>query len=224
MRLTSYAARKNREYRVCIKTVKSIEPQVAWRRFRRHKMALVGIGLLIAIILYVAVGAFFYSEVDANRTDLSITLSPPSREHPFGTDGTGRDILARTIHGGQISVLIGLCAVVVLMNVGVLIGATSGYYGGLIDAIPMRFTEAIVQHPPTFPAHLAVQISSWQGSNLQTVGPLVQRQRGGHHRRHRTDQLDVPGSHRAGELPFPQGAGVRDGRSLHRHAPQPAVA
>ncbi|MCK4963209.1 MAG: hypothetical protein KAS19_12010, partial [Anaerolineales bacterium] len=63
--------------------------QVAWRRFRRHKMAMVGIGLLVAIILYVTVGALFYSEADANRTDLSITLSPPSRDHPLGTDGTG---------------------------------------------------------------------------------------------------------------------------------------
>jgi peptide/nickel transport system permease protein len=124
--------------------------QMAWRRFRRHKMAMFGACLLIAVILYVIVGAFVFSEEYANRNDLSITLSPPSREHPFGTDGTGRDILARTIYGGQISILIGLCAVVVSVTVGVVVGAIAGYYGGVIDAILMRFTEAMFNIPQLF--------------------------------------------------------------------------
>ena len=124
--------------------------QMAWRRFRRHKMAMFGVCLLIGIILYVIGGAFVFSEKYANRNDLSIRLSPPSREHPFGTDGTGRDILARTIYGGQISIIIGLCAVVVSVTVGVLVGAIAGYYGGLIDAILMRFTEAMFNIPQLF--------------------------------------------------------------------------
>jgi len=124
--------------------------QMAWRRFRRHKMAMFGACLLIGIILYVIVGAFFLSEKYANRNDLSIKLSPPSREHPFGTDGTGRDILARTIYGGQISIIIGLCAVVVSVTVGVLVGAIAGYYSGVIDAILMRFTEAMFNIPQLF--------------------------------------------------------------------------
>jgi len=124
--------------------------QMAWRRFRRHKMAMFGVCLLIGIILYVIVGAFFFSEKYANRNDLSIKLSPPSLEHPFGTDGTGRDILARTIYGGQISIIIGLCAVVISVTVGVLVGAIAGFYGGLIDAILMRFTEAMFNIPQLF--------------------------------------------------------------------------
>lgn len=124
--------------------------QIAWRRFRRHKMAMFGACLLIGIILYVVVGAFVFSEEYANRNDLSITLSPPSQEHPFGTDGTGRDILARTIYGGQISIIIGLCAVVVSVTVGVVVGAIAGYYGGLIDATLMRFTEAMFNIPQLF--------------------------------------------------------------------------
>jgi peptide/nickel transport system permease protein len=123
---------------------------MAWRRFRRHKMAMLGACLLIGIILYVIGGAFVFSEEYANRNDLSITLSPPSQEHPFGTDGTGRDILARTIYGGQISILIGLCAVVVSVTVGVVVGAIAGYYGGVIDAILMRFTEAMFNIPQLF--------------------------------------------------------------------------
>lgn len=124
--------------------------QMAWRRFRRHKMAMFGACLLIGIILYVIAGAFFLSEKYANYNDLSIKLSPPSKEHPFGTDGTGRDILARTIYGGQISILIGLCAVVVSVTVGVVAGAIAGYYGGAIDAILMRFTEAMFNIPQLF--------------------------------------------------------------------------
>ncbi len=139
--------------------------QVAWRRFRRHKMAMAGIGLLVAIILYVTVGALLYSEAYANRTDLSITLSPPSRDHPFGTDGTGRDILARTIYGGQISVLIGLCAVIVSVTVGVLIGAISGYYGGIIDAVLMRFTEAMFNIPQLF---LLILLAKFLGGKIPT--------------------------------------------------------
>ena len=124
--------------------------QMAWRRFRRHKMAMFGACLLIGIILYIVVGAFFFSESYANYNDLSIKLSPPSRGHLFGTDGTGRDILARSIYGGQISIIIGLCAVVVSVTVGVLVGAIAGYYGGLIDAILMRFTEAMFNIPQLF--------------------------------------------------------------------------
>jgi len=139
--------------------------QVAWRRFRRHKMAMVGIGLLFAIILYVTVGALFYSEADANRTDLSITLSPPSRDHPLGTDGTGRCILARTIYGGQISVLIGLSGVIISVTVGVVIGAISGYYGGFIDAILMRFTEAMFNIPQLF---LLILLSKFLSGKIPT--------------------------------------------------------
>jgi len=124
--------------------------QVAWRRFRQHKMAMFGAGLLIAIILYVTAGAFLFSEADANRTDLSLKLSPPSREHPFGTDLTGRDLLARTIYGGQISIIIGILAVVVSVVVGVLIGAIAGFYGGVVDSILMRFTEAMFNIPQLF--------------------------------------------------------------------------
>jgi len=144
--------------------------QVAWRRFRQHKMALAGAVLLIAIILYVTVGALFYSEADANRTDLSITLSPPSRDHPFGTDGTGRDVLARAIYGGQISILIGLCAVIMSVTVGVLIGAISGYYGGFIDAVLMRFTEAMFNIPQLFLLILLAKFFSGKIPTFELLG------------------------------------------------------
>lgn len=121
--------------------------QLVWLRFRRHKMAVFGVIVLILLILYATVGALFFTEAEANFTDTGIRLSAPSAEHPFGTDPIGRDILARTIFGGQISLMIGFVAVLVEVIVGVLIGAIAGYYGGAIDNILMRFTEAMFNVP-----------------------------------------------------------------------------
>ena len=124
--------------------------QLAWQRFRRHKMALAGTALLLLVMLYVTVGAFLFTEEYANHNDLASKLQSPSATHPFGTDGTGRDILARTIYGGQISIIIGLLAVLVSVTLGVLIGATAGFYGGIVDSILMRFTEAMFNIPQLF--------------------------------------------------------------------------
>jgi peptide/nickel transport system permease protein len=124
--------------------------RLAWLRFRRHRMAIFGLFLLAALGAYVLAGSFVFSEKYANYNETSIRLLPPSQEHPFGTDVVGRDILARTIYGGQISLLIGVASVAVSLCVGILIGAFSGYYGGLVDAILMRFTEAVMNIPRIF--------------------------------------------------------------------------
>jgi peptide/nickel transport system permease protein len=129
--------------------------QLVWLRFRRHKMALAGAVLLILLILYATVGALFFTEAEGNYTDTSIRLQAPSAEHPFGTDTVGRDLLIRTIYGGQISLLIGITAVILQIIIGVLIGAISGYYGGWIDSVLMRFTEAVF-NIPTIPLLLVL--------------------------------------------------------------------
>jgi peptide/nickel transport system permease protein len=124
--------------------------ELFWRRFRRHKMALFGLVVLCLLVLYSLGGALFFTEAYANRTDTVMRLQPPSRAHPFGTDTVGRDILARTIYGGQISLLIGLSAMLVGVVIGVTIGALAGYYGGWLDSILMRFTEAMLNIPQLF--------------------------------------------------------------------------
>ena len=144
--------------------------QVAWRRFRRHKMAIAGIFMLLAIILYVTIGTFFFTEAEANYTDLSITLQPPSSEHPFGTDMVGRDILARTIYGGLISIIIGMLAVVVSILLGVLVGAVSGYYGGVTDSVLMRFTEAMFNIPSLFLLIILAKMLSGRVPNFTFMG------------------------------------------------------
>jgi peptide/nickel transport system permease protein len=129
----------------------SVKPQslsrMALRRFLRHRAALMGTVLLLGVILYVVVGSLRFSEAEANFNDTSLSLNPPSAEHPFGTDRVGRDVLMRTIYGGQISLMIGLFAVIVEVGLGTIVGALSGYYGGWIDSILMRFTEAMLSIP-----------------------------------------------------------------------------
>lgn len=117
------------------------------RRFVKHKGAMFGLVILIVVILYVVIGSFVFTETYANRNDTSVRLMAPTAEHLFGTDRIGRDILARTVYGGQISLMIGLLAVLVEVTLGTLVGAVSGYYGGVVDSVLMRITEAALSMP-----------------------------------------------------------------------------
>lgn len=121
--------------------------QRALNRFLRHRMAVIGMTLLLLIIGYVTIGSIFYTEAFANYNDTGLRLLPPSIEHPMGTDTIGRDILARTIYGGQISLLIALSAVLTSVTIGVTVGVLSGYYGGWLDITLMRLAEAMLSIP-----------------------------------------------------------------------------
>jgi peptide/nickel transport system permease protein len=124
--------------------------QMTWRRFRRHKMAIAGVVTLILLFIYSFVGGLIYTAEVANFTDTSARLQPPSAEHPFGTDTVGRDILARTVQGGRISLTIGVSVAVLEIVLGIIIGAAAGYFGGSIDNMLMRFTEAMLIIPSLF--------------------------------------------------------------------------
>jgi len=125
-----------------------IEPltirQIISRRFLRHRMAVFGLVMLVAVMLYVTAGAFFYTESQGNRTNLLNKGTPPSEAHPFGTDLVGRDVFIRSIYGGQISIAIALVSVAISISVGTAIGVISGYYGGLMDGLLSRVTEAFL--------------------------------------------------------------------------------
>jgi peptide/nickel transport system permease protein len=140
--------------------------QLGWLRFRRHKMALFGGVILILLFVFSFGGSFFYTEKYANFNDTSQRLLAPSAEHPFGTDSIGRDILARTIYGGQISMFIGLVAVIIETILGIIIGALAGYYGGVIDSILMRITEAMLNIPTIF---LLIVMAKFFGGNVPEI-------------------------------------------------------
>ena len=132
------------------------------RRFRRHRMAMIGLGLLVLLMLYITFAGLAANgycrplkqnvsgEAWANCNDTSLKLKPPSAGHIFGTDIIGRDIFARTVYGGQISMLIGICAALVEVILGALVGSIAAYYGGWIDSLLMRFTEAMLNIPSLF--------------------------------------------------------------------------
>jgi peptide/nickel transport system permease protein len=143
--------------------------QMTWRRFRRHKMALVGAVVIVLLFVYAFGGALIYSEADANFNDTGLRLTAPTAAHLFGTDTVGRDILIRTIYGGQISLLIGLTAVILETVIGVFVGAIAGYYGGTIDAFLMRFTEAALNIPQLF---LLIVMAKFFGGNVPDMTVL----------------------------------------------------
>ncbi len=139
---------------------------LAWRRFRRHKMALFGGITLILLVAYALVGSWIYPESYANHNDTGQALQAPSAAHPFGTDPIGRDVLARTIYGAQISLLIGLAAVTIETLAGILIGALAGYYGGWLDSVLMRFTEAMLIIPEIF---LLIVMAKFFGNKIPDI-------------------------------------------------------
>jgi len=144
--------------------------QLTWRRFRRHRMAIFGSIILLLIVIYAFGGMLIFSEAYANHTETGNALQAPSREHPFGTDTIGRDILARTIYGGQISIIIGLTAMVVEVILGVTIGSMAGYFGGKLDSILMRMTEAMLVIPQIFLLLVMARYFAQSIPNIKVIG------------------------------------------------------
>jgi peptide/nickel transport system permease protein len=152
--------------------------QLGWRRFRKHRMAMTALVILGLLVLYVIVGGLLVrgycrpidktvtGEAWANCNDTSLKLKPPSALHPFGTDVIGRDILARTVYGGQISFLIGVSAAIMEVVLGTLVGAVAAFYGGWVDSLLMRITEAMLNIPTLF---LLIVTAKFFGGKLPSV-------------------------------------------------------
>jgi len=117
----------------------------AWVQFRRNKLAVLGLSLITLIVLGVAVGPYFY-RVDPKAINILEASVPPSPAHPFGTDDLGRDMLARCLYGGRISLSVGVVAMLIAMLVGTAIGLFSGYVARL-DNLLMRFTDMMLTLP-----------------------------------------------------------------------------
>jgi peptide/nickel transport system permease protein len=118
----------------------------AWRRFRRHKLAVVSVFILGFMLLAVAFGPLLW-QVPINEIDFKARLAGPSLAHPLGTDDLGQDLLARMLYGGRISLAVGLAAMVVAILVGVIIGAVAGISRGSVDAGLMWLTDLFLALP-----------------------------------------------------------------------------
>jgi peptide/nickel transport system permease protein len=118
----------------------------AWRRFRRHRMALAGAVIFGLIVFAVTVGPFLW-RVPINEIDFSAMLQGASWRHPLGTDDLGQDLLARMLYGGRISLAVGLAAMLIAVFVGTLLGAIAGMARGSIDAALMWLTDLFLSLP-----------------------------------------------------------------------------
>src|SRR5580700_6974037 len=118
----------------------------AWRRFRRHRLALVSAGILSLIILTLLLGPTIWP-VPINAIDFSAQMQGPSLAHPLGTDDLGQDLLARMIYGGRISMAVGIAAMLVSIIVGTTVGAVAGISRGSVDAGLMWLTDLFLSLP-----------------------------------------------------------------------------
>ena len=120
-----------------------------WRKVRRNPLELVPLLVLLALILLVSVGPFFYP-YDPERADPLNTLASLSAEHWLGTDELGRDVLARILSGGRVSLAVGLLAMLVGLSIGTVIGGLAGYFGGRLEAVLMRLVDMFMAIPSFF--------------------------------------------------------------------------
>jgi peptide/nickel transport system permease protein len=120
--------------------------QETGRRFRRHRLAMVGSVILVALVLSVLVGPLLW-RLPINDIDFKAKLKGPSWSHPLGTDDLGQDLLARMLYGGRISLAVGIAAMLIAISIGTAVGAISGFMGGAVDHSLMRITDMFLALP-----------------------------------------------------------------------------
>jgi peptide/nickel transport system permease protein len=120
--------------------------QETGRRFRRHRLAMVGAVILLALVLAVLLGPLVW-RLPINDIDFKAKLKGPSWSHPLGTDDLGQDLLARMLYGGRISLAVGIAAMLIAISIGTAIGAISGFAGGVVDHTLMRITDMFLALP-----------------------------------------------------------------------------
>ena len=137
----------------------------AWRRLKKNKLAMTGLGFLILLALFAIFGPIL-SPYEVNAVSYKDQNMAPSAEHWFGTDDAGRDVFTRTWYGARVSLFVGVMAALIDFFIGILYGGFSGYKGGRADAIMMRIIEVLYGLP-----HLLVVILLMvvMGPSLTTI-------------------------------------------------------
>lgn len=142
---------------------------IIWHNFKRHKVAV--ISSIVFIVMAVACyAAPWIAPYKFNEINLRAIRQPPSPEHWMGTDDLGRDLYTRILYGGRISITIGILSAIVGTTLGALIGAVSGFYGGRLDNVAMRFTD-IAYSIPTLP--LLIVLSSFSNAAVPVMVLII---------------------------------------------------
>lgn len=139
--------------------------RIALRMLIKNRVAMTGLGIMIVLAL-LAILAPQISPYDPYKVDLLRQLEVPSKSHLLGTDLYGRDILSRIFWGGRITLVVGLISVAIASSVGIVLGLISGYYGGLVDSVIMRFIDILLSFPRIL---LALTIVGMLGPGLLNV-------------------------------------------------------
>src|SRR5579859_8078041 len=121
--------------------------RIIFDRFIRNRAAIVGAVFLILLVLFCFLGPIITGHNQPDALHTADALQAPSLTYPFGTDDVGRDQFARAMAGGQISLFVGLCSMLVAIILGIGVGAYAGFYGGLVDNILMRLTDIVLSVP-----------------------------------------------------------------------------
>jgi peptide/nickel transport system permease protein len=115
-------------------------------KMKKNKLILIGISILITLITVSFIGPLFLQQ-NMSSVDLYNISSPPSSEHFLGTDDLGRDVLARLLYGGRVSLLVGVFATMLQVIIGSILGVLAGYFGGIVDTIIMRIVDIVMCFP-----------------------------------------------------------------------------
>ena len=133
-------------------------------RFKKNKLAMVGLGVIVVMIVAFLAAPLYIDPSLVYRMNMGYRFLPPgSPGHIFGTDQFGRDLFARIIFGGRISLIAGLIVVVMGLGVGLLLGGASGYFGGKVDEVIMRFCDIFIATPNVLLA-MAIVAALGQGT------------------------------------------------------------
>jgi len=134
----------------------------AWRRLKRRKSAMVGLAVMVVLVL-VAVFAPLIAPFDPAQQGWTSVRKPPSAQHWFGTDESGRDLFSRVVYGARASLMAGVVSVSIALGFGVPIGLLAGYRGGWLDAVISRITDAMLACPFLI---LAIALAAFLGPSL----------------------------------------------------------
>lgn len=143
--------------------------QRTWRRFAKHKGALLGI-VIVAFLIILAFTAQWLAPYDPNKTNLRLRGAAPSMAHPFGNDDIGRDILSRIMFGSRVALLVGITSTTIAVSIGVLVGAMAGYFGGWVDFVLSRLIDTLMAFPILA---LLLTLSAVLGPSLRNVIIIV---------------------------------------------------
>ena len=143
--------------------------KIFWRRFRRNKLAMLG-ALIIFSLAVVAVIAPLIAPFNPNQQDILHRLEPPSHKHLLGTDDLGRDLLSRIVYGTRVSLFVGFVAVGIAIMIGSLLGLISGYFGGRLDSLIMRFVDIMLCFPTFF---LILMVIAFLEPNIWNVMVVI---------------------------------------------------